>query len=405
MEQLSRKKKNFYFMIAWGFVGFALFLNYYRAWCKDYNTTLLAFSYKYGFISRGFLGTIYQGIGKVFGIDMFSYVSAMRFMEISTVLFFLIFLIFIMACLKYCSEESYRYVPYLGLLYTIFTIPTFSCEFNFGRVDLFMLSMSLIGVILLLCEKMEWLVIPVSALGVMFHQGYVFMFYNVLLALLFYKILSTHGKKQKKYILIFGLSLMLCGALFLWFQLFSHGNGEAYLAEIVHNARLVGRNQKIHLDLIRAEIVGIDLTEEEKKYRACNIEDIICFTILMSPYIVTCIQFLRGLLTKAQTAAEKWKYLAVAAGALTMVPDFLLKVDFGRWTYAVISYYMITILSLLAMGDKNTEQQVKRVMDNIYGKPWAALFLVYPILFVPFHDVVITETIDRVCILVRQFIL
>lgn len=403
--ELNRKKQNQRFAVIWIFLAFGLFLTYYDAWCKPYNTTLLTFSYKYGFISRGLLGTIYQGIGQVLHIDVFRYAVAMRFMEIVTAFFFLLLLIFLMSCLKYSSDKVNRQMMFLIALYTIFTIPTFSCNFNFGRIDLFMLSMTLIAVTLLVHERFEWLVIPLTALGIMFHQGYAFMFYNAVLVLLFYKILSVEDqRKKRKYIMIMILSLLICIALFFWFQLFSHGNAKQYVQEIISNAKAIALDGDYHKGLIRAEILGVDLTAEERKYRSCNIEEIIAFGILFIPYIVLLVKFLKGLLKNAVDKKEKLKYWAVSIGALTMLPDFLLKVDFGRWVYAVINYYMITIMCLLSAHDENVENRIQEVSESVKNKSWGIFFLVYPILFVPFNDIVIAETVDRVCILIRQFL-
>lgn len=403
--ELNRQRNNKRFAIMWIFLAFGLFITYYDAWCKPYNTTLLTFSYKYGFISRGLLGTIYQWIGQVLHINVFDYAVAMRFMEVVTALFFLLLFVFLMSCLKYSSDKVKRQMMFLIALYTIFTIPTFSCNFNFGRIDLFMLSMTLIAVTLIVHEKCEWLVIPLTALGIMFHQGYAFMFYNAVLVLLFYKILSVKDAKRKKhYITIMVVSLVICIGLFFWFQLFSHGNAKEYVQEIVSNAKAIALDGDYHKGLIRAEILGVDLTAEERKYRSCNIEEIIAFSILFMPYIVVLIQFLRGLVKHAVDRREKLKYWAVSIGALTMLPDFLLKVDFGRWVYAVINYYMITIICLLTVHDENVENQIQKVAEKIHKKPWGIFFLVYPILFVPFNDIVIAETVDRVCILLRQFL-
>ena len=58
------------FMAAELFFGLLLFLRYYEAWVNLMNGTVLAFSYKYGFISRGLVGSFYQWLDRVLPFDM-----------------------------------------------------------------------------------------------------------------------------------------------------------------------------------------------------------------------------------------------------------------------------------------------------------------------------------------------
>ena len=79
-----------------------------------------------------------------------------------------------------CAQE----IKYIILFFTIWAIPMFVTEYNFGRLDVYCVILSLLGAIVLISEKVEWLVVIFSALGVMVHQGNVFMFLNIILILL-----------------------------------------------------------------------------------------------------------------------------------------------------------------------------------------------------------------------------
>ena len=162
------------------------------------------------------------------------------------------------------------------------------------------------------------------------------------------------------------------------------------------------RNGKAHTDLIRAEILGIDLTEEERKYRHCNVEEIIAWIVLMCPYIFIVARTFISLIKKQKMFWNKMKYLALGIGSLTMLPDFLFKVDFGRWTYAVVCYYMLVFIVMIALRDKDFIEEVHRDVSTVRGKVFTPLLFAYPMLFVPFNDIVISELVDRVCILVRN---
>lgn len=64
-EQFDKVEKKRYRQFIGAMLAFAVFyyLRYFKHTMTEYNTTLFAMSYKYGFISRGMLGTIWAGLG------------------------------------------------------------------------------------------------------------------------------------------------------------------------------------------------------------------------------------------------------------------------------------------------------------------------------------------------------
>ena len=112
------------------------------------------------------------------------------------------------------------------------------------------------------------------------------------------------------------------------------------------------------------------------------------FLLLVSPYIVLGVKLMRGILSQAKDKAAKWKYRIVAWGAFTILPLFVCKVDYGRWFFAVIIYYVIIVLTLVAMGDKVVEAQLFGLMARVRETySWSMLLLLYAVLFMPFWDV------------------
>ena len=396
------------YVITWTMLMFVVFINYYDAWCKEYNTTLLALSYKYGFTSRGLLGTIYQGLGEVLGIQYFSYECAVSFMKLSTVFFSVLLLLFFLFCMKKCDEMQTKKIEYLSYFFSIISMTTFSANWNFGRIDLFMLATSLLAVMLILTGKSEWLVIPLSAVGVMFHQGYVLMFLNMILVLLFYKMLSARNNRTRvKYGLILGLSFLCASALFLWFQLFSYSNsaGERFLDEIIINSKALGFNGMYSVPLIEAEVLGIDQSANEVAFRAFNREEMAFYLLFMIPFLVPIVCFLKGMVKQAKGWLNKIKYLAVSFGWLTMLPDFLLKVDYGRWVYAVMAYFFIVIAVLIAWNDEIVVGELNRVFAGFEKRILTMFAFVYMLLFLPFNDVIIVDILNRIHVLIEMILL
>lgn len=386
-KELTSKDKEIYrYMLMMIMFGLVVFVCCYQNIVRSYNSTMLALSYEYGFTSRALLGTIYHVLDAILPIDMMNYSMTLLFAQICTGLFFLFLYLFAFLCLKNCKEEYLKPCEYLIMFFMIYNIATFSAGYNFFRVDLFMIIVGMICALILFYGKAEWLVIPLSAIGVMFHQGYVFMYFNIALVILAYKFLSADRKGKWKYGIIFVLSFVIGSALFLWFELFSRSNGADFYEQIKREAYLLSFNG-YHITLLKHEVLGIDLSASEADLHMINLVQLPIFTVLCMPYLVMFWKFFSGLIKSVNTKLEKFKYLIVAIGSFTMLPDFLLKIDYGRWVLAVMVYYIVVILVLAMMHDKNVENQLANVYGWISKKPWAFLLVLIPVFFVPLWDI------------------
>lgn len=392
MSQMPKKKQISRFMWLLILLSCAIFFLDYDERVLPYNSTILAFSYKYGFISRGLAGTIYQWIDSILPVNMIDYAMVLRFTLIVTLAFYVLFFAFCYQCMKRCQEEYLGRFLYLILFYAVFVVSMFAYKRNFGRLDLYLMALTVIGTMCLIAKKAEWLIVPLSMISVMYHQGYVFMFYNILLALLVYRLLSEKEKKARIYYgVILLVSLIGCSALFLWFEFFSHTDGVRYVDEIIANAKAMTKSfngMTYHDTLIDHEILGIDLSDVEYPYRVMNWIEIPFFIAIISPYIVLAVKLFRRILARAQGKTERLKYgfLAIAAG--TLLPLFLMKCDYARWVFALISYYCMIFLALVAMGDRIVAEELTGIFTEIKEKyPFAILLLLLPALLTPFWDV------------------
>lgn len=389
---MPKKKQISRFMWLLILLSCAIFFLDYDERVLPYNSTILAFSYKYGFISRGLAGTIYQWIDSILPVNMIDYEMVLKFTLIVTLAFYVLFFAFCYQCMKRCQEEYLGRFLYLILFYAVFVVSMFAYKRNFGRLDLYLMALTVIGTMCLIAKKAEWLIVPLSMISVMYHQGYVFMFYNILLALLVYRLLSEKEKKARIYYgVILLVSLIGCSALFLWFEFFSHTDGARYVDEIIANAKAMTKpfnGMTYHDTLIDHEILGIDLSDVEYPYRVMNWIEIPFFIASISPYIVLVVKLFRRILARAQGKTERLKYgfLAIAAG--TLLPLFLMKCDYARWVFALISYYCMIFLALVAMGDRIVAEELTGIFTEIKEKyPFAILLLLLPALLTPFWDV------------------
>ncbi len=364
-----------------------LFVATYDHQLDSYNSSIMALNYSYGFISRGLLGTVYKGLDFLLPMDLMTYEAALYFTLLVTALFFAFLLWAIYKILYMVEREHLHSAEMIFMMLMIVIVPSFSAERNFGRVDLYMIICTTMGLVLLLNEWAEWLVIPLSAIGVMTHQAYVFMYFNVILVLLLYKIM-TYQRKRKYYIFLFAMSFLLASVLFLWFNFFSHGSGETYVDEIIRNAAALSMNGEYHQSLIGHEVLGIDPSEDEWGYHLRNFVELPLLLLFFLPYIVWGLRLLRSTIREADDFLGKLKYLMVGIGSLTILPNLIIKCDYGRWMLSVVIYYLLISIAMLAMGDEIWTRHFHRIVDGVKERyKFYPLFFIYPILFLPFWDV------------------
>ncbi len=413
-RQFDYRKKNIKgFVLSLIGLMVGAFLLYYDQKMQTYNSTVLAFSYKYGFLSRGLIGSIYQLIDKIIPIDLMNHDAAIIVTLIVTILLAVGLVFFFVKILEMIPEDKLIYVEYVIILFAINCVSMFFSKRNFGRLDIYMLAVSIFAAYIIIKGKYIFAVIPLAGVGVMIHQGYVFMFLNIILVLLFVRMLEYNTGKEdtekkyirinKKYLFIFVLTIIVTAALCLYFELFSHFNGEEILDEIVRDAKALGLKGDYHKTLIDHEILGIDLTKSEIPYHIENLVEIPIIVVFAMPFIILGVKFVKKIWNKAKIKQEKLKYLAVICGPLTMLPCYLLKVDFGRWDFAVIAYMNVVVIALVAMGDEIVSSSLIEIIDEVKSKySFWYILLIYALLFFPFWDVHVDTLTMRISNVINE---
>jgi len=362
-------------------------LRYFKSEMNAQNTTVFAFSYDYGFISRGLMGTIWQWLDKIIPWDLMNFQAIYIFSGIATFVFFIVLFAFYNTCLRRCDGCAERKIQYLICFLSVFIFPMFVTTECFGRLDVYLMILTIISCILLVKEKYEWLIVPSVTICMLFHHGYVFMHLNIILVLLFYKILMDE-KNRKKHITIFASTFMIASVFFLYFEFFSHPEGEGIFEEIVALAKQLSMDGKSYSEsMVFHEILGMDIYDLEEQCHIMNRNETPFFTMFFMIYPIIGISFLVKLV-RGKNVRETWAYLAVALGSLTILPQVILKVDFGRYVFATFFYYITIVICLITMKDKCVSEQLDNTIEEVKEKlPLAKLLIVYPMLFMPFLDV------------------
>ena len=388
----TRLKNNRLFLIAMAVFMCLLSYRFFVKELSSFNVTLYAFNYSYGFMSRGLIGTIWQGIDYILPGSQMTYDALFTFSLIISIIYVLVLFIFYMVIISKTKEENIDNIRYLIIFLSIFAIPIFATRSNFGRIDLFLFIIVFICLISIITEKAEWICIPLVAVAECIHQGFVFMNINIILVLFFYKIMKREGKERGKYIVYFVLTLVVASIFFMYFEFFSHVDGENIFEEIVSTAKSLSYSGKAYgTMLVQHEILGQGVWMDEWRYHYANFVDVPIFVVLFLPYLIIGIRFLKNLCKGEKNINDRLAYLAAALGALTVVPEILLKVDFARYVFAVFFYYIVVVMCLIVMGDKKTIDTFHMTKEKIKNKiPFAIILIVYPMMFMPLYDIIIS---------------
>ena len=389
IRKLWKSEDGSFFFALFAWMCFCWF-RYFERTMEFYNTTLFALSYSYGFISRGLLGTMWELLDKITPMSLMNYRSVYLFHIGVSILYELVVFLLFVTCYRMCGHRQKPMMRYLICFLAVFAYPMFLSEEMFGRLDVYLYILVLIGVLCILKEKWEWVILPIGLICICIHQGFVFINANIILVLLLYKAI-TRKEKRKKYIALFIGFLVLISAFFCYFEFFSHVNGTEIADEITTNAKLLSEDGESYNEtIVRHEILGEDVFQDEMKYHIYNYEDFPVFLLLFAPYIVIGLHFFIRLFR----TTESWNrlmYLIIFVGAGTILPQMILKVDYGRYMFSTFFYYILVVMVLFAMGDIRIGVQLENTKCAIKERTSVPLvLLVYPVFLTPFYDVIIS---------------
>ena len=382
-KALSVRNNRIYLYCVMAYMVLSVFI-YWDRTLDIMNTTVFAFSYQYGFMPRGVLGTVLWLYDSVVPFDAISYNTIYFFSKIVTAVYFVVILWFIVAVMSRCNEQQLISAKGIMAVLVLISVPMFLTGDDFGRLDVYLMILTIFSLILIIYEKAEWLIIPAVTLATLIHEGFVFMNLNIILVLLLYKCIIKPDKR-KKYIIILAFTFIIPSIIFLYCEFFSHNFGMDVFNECLDVATKVSKDNMPHKEVLFHEILGADVSGMEVNYRIWNYEDASIFIVLFSPYIVFMVYAFRKFVKTAATAVDKFVTFIVLAGPLTLLPEIILKVDLGRYVFAILFYYLAIFTVLVALQDVRMEQTVAGIKSAILRHKWIsiigvlALFIFTPI--------------------------
>ena len=383
----DRKRDYRLFMLAFFLLmSYGIVLQIRYGWYKadSYVTTLLAFSYlKNGFIRRGLVGTLFDILCRSFP-SIHSYRGATWFMWGMNVIYFFSLVIFIKWILGAIKERSvYKGAYIFSLICFTFMIPT-ACVQNgaLGRADLLQIALCVVQIYLLIVMRHEWLTVLMTAVNVMFHEGYVLMTFCAVLIVIIYRALNTDGKK-KRYWTLFALHIAVLLIMSVLSLVGSRrgGNPDGYAAAL-ESAKALNLNGSVHWNLLymmsgvtpeNAEIINDAMFVAEGK------RELPIFLICFIPAFIVFGKALVNLFRFSGREKIGTHITSVLLGPVLIGVEYLKFCDYGRYILWLVFYYFIVFVSFALMDDEGAKEALSRSYEysNIKAILVLALMMMY----------------------------
>lgn len=387
----------YYFLIL-VLIGLNFIYNFETHGVVGMNATVYAFSYSYGFMSRGLMGTILNAICSIFGDKFYCNSTLVMLSMLAWILLIVVFILLISVVVRK-SNYDYRVMAF-ALCFIPMVCNMFLPPANFGRTDIFMLIISIVACLIVYFDRAVFLCIPLAALGMMVHQGYIFMFFNIVVAILICRLMNIDGKSKhtrKYYISILVLTCICVAGLFIWFEILSHKVLDFSISEyneIYSKAEQLSTGGTVTMDtVIRHEVLGEETMSLEYEAIVKNAIELIILAVLSLPVLRQAYLLVKDILKETK---QKKLCMVLLCGSLSMLPEYILKCDYGRWVFATVTYFVMLSLFLMAFNAKVFVDAYRRLYDRLAAS-WLGMYVVlYFMVLLPFGSVSATRVGERI---------
>jgi hypothetical protein len=345
-------------------------------------------NYSFGFIRRGFMGSFVELVSQTLRGDSLTIIYITQFVGM------IIFIALLFGFFFLNINKTDSVAPKMMILFFIAMGSLGYYFFNWGEMDVYMISITLVACILIIKDKCIWLVPLLSAICVMIHEGYVMMYLGIIIALLLYRAAVATGKDKRKYWICLLSTGLIASALFIYFYFFSTSVSRVHIDEIIANTERIFKFSlpedgwsQINMRYIFA---GTNLPFEPMWGGRVPTEYFywLMFIVLMNlliclPIVLTLIDFWKMVIRQNTDKRKKiFIALCISLQFLTL-PLVLVQTDQARWFYDFVYFNFILISSVICIGDIEFSLAAEKCFTPTISK--VILFIFYFIFYMNPH--------------------
>ena len=373
-----------------------------------YVSTVLLYSWKPANIVEWvsvWYGTNYNlGLGSRFFLGSVLHFFSDGFVDKQTVASFCFYsLVLLLGLISYCLNKviisvETRLRPgiiWLVLLYLFSPayVLAYIEHLNFGRLEVYGYIISLIGMICFHGLKNIYVKYGIltflSIISLAIYQGFIFLYYPILLLVMIYDILISQKEKIKKAILA-AISVGISCITFLFFQFYTFVYAKT-VDEFVQQVGLISNvavSKKAVTYELFTSIEAIYLELMLPYIRTClPYEQLFITLLLLFPLICIFILFYIYAAQKTKkTYFLKKPYIYFLMVNFALFPQFALNIDWGRWLIVLFNLLFFEMLYLIYLKDTGIMYALKICTIWVKKHMIAALLILLYISLLSYFD-------------------
>lgn len=339
-------------------------------------------NYSMGIGSRFFIGSLLdwiKGGAVIFSDDVILFYSISFGVLIALVSF-------LFNCLIVNSDIKYRKAIFFSIfIYLISPGSFYAYIVEAGRLEMYTYIFMLIAVI---CHNsiknnvVKYGVITLlSCISVATYQGFVFLYYPMLMIVMFTDIFLDKGKDKAKIYGSLACFVFTCLA-FIFFQFFSYvnfDNANEFCNHLSRKAIYFYEKQAVDLEIFGGIVRSFDEINKKFLLNEHPRELLWLSFVLLLPFWF----FIASFYVNAWGSVKKIKwykniYVYYILINICILPQFLLNIDWGRWMLALINMLFFEIFYLIYIKDKGMLLAVKKLNTSINNNMFIyLLFILY----------------------------
>lgn len=377
-------------------IGIFCLLYLHGAWYRmsDENLVVLATTYREGFLSAGFVGSVYGLLNRILPYDLMTYETAYGFTKCMLGIYFLLAAgLLVMVYHKTAEEQKKKQMDLICLALILFG-GMFGSGNTMGSFDMYQMIVFLLCMFPLFTNRGLWLLLPLSVVGMCIHPSFLFKNLPLILLLLTYLCKKGEPVSSKKRKGLRNGILVVCLLLFIVSEVSVILAGDR-MAEIEGMAALLSQNPEgFDAGWMVRGLRILSAVLPEWGYHHYNYLGLLFFLIFFSPYLWIGRKFFLGVNEKVGWDRE---YRLLQFGALALLPEFLFKVCYGYLIYEVIVYYLVLLMFFIVVKDQKILGEMEQMLEKIRNRmPVPILLLLYPVLFIPFNGETIFFVFEKI---------
>lgn len=338
-------------------------------------------NYSYGFVKRAFLGTLVSLYSSCMGISYYD--SAISIMLIEEFVFSAVILSFMIIVINRFKDAN---LNLLIILFVSLNAMGFYC-FYWGESDIVLMTLTLVMCVLIVKRKLLILVPVLTIVCVLIHEGYVMMYFGVVIALLLYAVGNNYKNSKTVYSCVLAATVIPAALLFIYMHFYSSGSinvSSEYLINYLSDT--FGPENPSLYNAVNYTYFGTGLPNRAMWVNGKPTDEfyiriiaVITNALVLSPLIFYKVSLYRGIIKDTEGTKSKLIWLMCLSLSILTLPLILVQTDEGRWFYDIVFFEFFVVVFLYVMDREKIKPQLHKILKCNYLN--VALCVVYLIMY------------------------